>query len=76
MKKQIKQLKQHLKICKLIILALLAFIILDKMPTETEQIKVLDTNETLEKDLIMEAKKLHDMNEMGFTYVYDYELGL
>lgn len=75
MQKQIKELKAHIRLCKIIILLLLSFILFpmfEKM--EQENIKILESSEKLEKDLIIESKKLHDFNKLGFNYVYDYEI--
>lgn len=71
----IKKLKFQLKLCKIIIILLLAFILFpmfEKM--EQENIKILESSEELEKDLIQEAKKLHDFNKLGLNYVYDFEI--
>lgn len=71
----IKKLNFQLKLCKIIILLLLAFLLFpmfEKM--EKENIKILESSENLEKDLILEAKKLHDFNKLGLNYVYDFEI--
>lgn len=73
--KHIKKLNLQLKLCKIIIIILLAFILFpmfEKM--EKENIKMLELSEKLEKELIREAKKLHDFNKLGLNYVYDFEI--
>lgn len=75
MQKELKKLKTHLKICKIIILLLLFVLMLPKFATmEEKNIKILKSNEKLEKELIIEAKKIHDFNKIGLNYVYDFEI--
>lgn len=69
MQKQIKELKAHIRLCKIIILLLLSFILFptfEKM--EKENIKILESSEILEKDLILEAKKIHEFNKIGLNF--------
>lgn len=60
MQKQLNKLKQHLRICKLIILVLICVIVLQAMPNEVE---ILNSSIDLDNDLRIEAHKLHQLEE-------------
>lgn len=60
MQNQLNKLKQHLRICKLIILTLITIIILQALPNNIE---VLNSSIELDKSLQIEAVKLHQLEE-------------
>ena len=62
MQKQIKELNAHIRICKIIILILLAIILIQVMPKGND-IEILQSEIDLSNDLRIEAAKLHQLEE-------------
>lgn len=75
MQKELKKLKTHLKICKIIILLFLFVLMFPRFAAmEEKNIKILESTSNLDKTLIEEAKKIHDFNKFDLNYVYDFEI--
>lgn len=62
MKKQIKELNSHIRLCKIIILILLAIILFQNMPKGND-IEILQSEIELSEELKIEAAKLHQLEE-------------
>ena len=62
MQKQIKQLNAHIRICKIIILLLLAVILFQNMP-QGNDLEILQSEIDLCEELRIEAHKLHQLEE-------------
>lgn len=62
MQKQIKRLNAHIRICKIIILILLAVILFQAMP-QGNDIEILQSEIDLCEELRIEAHKLHQLEE-------------